>query len=412
MHFSLATRASLLSAAFALTSASWAAAQSTEFTLEVGAISENFLGRSAQYSTLGFNGVALTGNAEYGRLSASVTLGYAQHGDVDAITNYDFSLALGNGDWQIGVGKIDRHWSPSQYDSLILSKNAEAFHSAYLRKSTPSEIDLPVLRWLGAWDGEFFVGTTEDAGQPDDALIMGMRARIRPIKNLEIDFVRTAQWGGAGQASGFDTFVDVLTGRTNSGVSSGANQMAGVGISYKLPNVMDGARIYYQGIGEDEASNLPSCFMHLAGVEVNTPLFGLPSQVTLEHTDTRIKRTENGFCGPNTAYNNGTYSYAQNGTVLGSAIDSESVATKLYVKHQLDDMSINWSIGHYTINDKSRAAHRLTNTRSEGFLVSAGVSREFQGGTLSAVIAHQDFDLNTAGFSDGTRVGVSYKRSF
>jgi len=387
-------------------------AQDLDFTLDVGGISDDFLGRSAQYSTLGFNGVALTGSTEVGRLSASVTLGYAQHGDVDAVTNYDFSLALGQGNWQIGVGKIDRHWSPSQYDSLILSQNAEAFHSAYLRKSTPTEIDLPVLRWLGAWDGEFFIGTTEDAGQPEDALIMGMRARIRPVQNLEIDFVRTAQWGGEGQPQSFGTFVDVLTGRTNSGVSSGANQMAGVGISYTLPNVMDGVRIYYQGIGEDEAESLPSCFMHLAGVEVNTPLFGLPSQVTLEHTDTRIERTEGGFCGPNTAYNNNTYSYAQNGVVLGSAIDSESVATRLYVKHQLDDMNIDWSIGHYTINDQSRAAHRLTPTRSEGFLISAGVSREVQGGTLSALIAHQDFDLPTAGFGEGTRVGLSYRRAF
>ncbi len=339
------TRTGLCAAVLALSSASGAAAQGTNFTLNMGGISEDYLGRSAKHSTLGLNGAALTGAVDYGRLSASVTLGYAQHGTVDTLANYDVSLALGNGNWQIGVGKIDRHWSPSQYDSLILSQNAPAFHSAYLRKSTPSEIDLPVLRWLGAWDGEFFIGTTEDAGQPDEALIMGMRARIRPVKNLEIDFVRTAQWGGAGQPQDFKTFVNVVTGRTNSGVSSGANQMAGLGLSYTLPNVMDGARIYYQGIGEDEAGYLPSCFMHLAGVEVNTSLFGLPSQVTLEHTDTRIKRTTNGYCGANTAYNNSTYSYAQKGTVLGSAIGSESAATKLYVTHQLDDMNIDLGIG-------------------------------------------------------------------
>jgi hypothetical protein len=120
---------------------------------------------------------------------------------------------------------------------------------------------------------------------------MGMRARIRPIENLELDFVRTAKWGGAGQPQDFETFLRILTGRSNSGAASGANQMAGVGISYTLPNIADGVWIYYQGIGEDEASYLPSCFMNLGGIEVKTPLLGVLSHVTLEHTDIRVKRT-------------------------------------------------------------------------------------------------------------------------
>jgi hypothetical protein len=34
------------------------------------------------------------------------------------------------------------------------------------------------------------------------------------------------------------------------------------------------------------------------------------------------------------------------------------------------------------------------------------------GGTLNALIAHQEFDLNTAGFNKGTRVGVSFEKTF
>lgn len=403
---------SALSLALAAGATTSASADSTEFKLTIGGITEDYIGRSEQYSTLGFNGVALSGAVDYGRLSASATLGATQHGSFDTLANYDISLALGDGDWQIGVGKIDRHWSPSQYTSLILSKNAPAFHSAYIRKSEPSTTDLPVLRWLGDWDGEFFVGTTEDAGQPDNALFLGMRARIRPIENLELDFVRTAQWGGTGQPQDFDTFLRILTGRTNSGAASGANQMAGIGISYTMPNIADGVRVYYQGIGEDEAGYLPSCLMHMGGVEVNTPLFGVPTQVTLEHTTTRIELSPAGFCGPNTAYRNGTYSYAQNGIVLGNAIDSESVSTSLHVKHELSDMSVNWSLGHYIINDQSLASHRLTTTRTEGYVVTVGLSRDMLGGTLSALIAHQDFDLNTAGFNKGTRVGLSFEKTF
>lgn len=406
------SRIGILGAALSLTAATTVSAETPEFTLTFGGISDDFIGRSQQYGTLGFNGVAFSGTAEYGRLSASATIGEPIFGNAHTLANYDLSLALGNGNWQIGVGKIDRNWSPSQYSSLILSQNAPAFHSAYIRKSEATEIDLPVLHWLGAWDGEFFIGTTEDAGQPDNALIMGMRARVRPIDNLEIDFVRTAQWGGSGRPQDLDTFLRILAGRTNEGGAASANQMAGVGVSYTLPNLADGTRVYYQTIGEDEAGGAPSCLMHMGGIEVNIPLFGVPSQVTLEHTDTRIARTSNGFCGANTAYRNGTYSYANQGVVMGSAIDTQSASTALYVKHQLDDMTVDWSIGHYLINDQSLATHRLTSTSAEGFIVSAGVSREMLGGTLSALIAHQGFGLNTAGFGNGTRVGVSFQKTF
>lgn len=380
------------------------------FDVTVGGLSDDFLGRSEQYGTLGFNGVSATTRLETGRLSASATVAHVQYGDVDTLANYDVSLGLGN--WRIGVGKVDRNWSPSQYSSLILSQNAPAFHSAYIKKEEATEIDLPVLRWLGPWDGEFFVGTTEDAGQPDNALIMGMRARIRPIDNLEIDFVRTAQWGGAGNPQDFNTFLKVLAGATNEGGAASANQMAGVGISYSLPNLANGTRVYYQTIGEDEAGGGPSCLMHMGGVEVNLPLFGVPSQVTLEHTDTRIARTSGGFCGANTAYRNGSYSYAQNGVVLGSAIDSQSVATNLYVKHELDHMQVNWGVGHYTINDASSATHRLSTGRVDGFVVSAGFSKDIYGGTLTALVAHQGFALDTAGLGEGARVGVSFSKSF
>lgn len=404
---------SLLSAT--LLSSGIALAEPASGTLTLGAISEDFLTRSEQFGTLGFNGAAIGGTLQFGSLSASATVGQTQHeqasGDFDALINYDVSLRFAQ-NWRAGVGRIDRNWSPSQYSSLILSQNAPAFDSVYLIKDRPSTIDLPVLRWLGDWDGEVFIGTTNDEGQPDNALIMGMRARIRPIENLELDFVRTAQFGGAGQPQDFNTLLRVLGGRSNEGAARGANQMAGIGLSYSLPNLGGGSRIYYQFVGEDEAGYFPSCLMHMGGVETNTLLFGIRSQITIEHKDTTIARTTSGACGANTAYQNGTFSYANNGVVLGSAIDTQGKATTLYMKHKLDETSVNWSVGHYTINDQSLATHRLSTTRSTGLVATAGLSQPLLGGTVSALIAHQDFDLNTAGFDKGTRVGVSFQTSF
>jgi hypothetical protein len=120
MSLFLCAQHTVLSIALATSAATFASADSTEFKLTFGGITEDYLGRSEQYSTLGFNSIALSGAAEYGRLSASATVGKYQHGSFETIANYDNSLALGAGDWQIGVGKIDRHWSPSKYTSLIL----------------------------------------------------------------------------------------------------------------------------------------------------------------------------------------------------------------------------------------------------------------------------------------------------
>lgn len=405
-------RAAFLGASVTLGTASSAAADDLSFGITIGGLTDDFLARSEQYSTLGFNGASLTSSFEYKRLSASVTAASTIDGPNKTLSSYDLSLRLGNGNWQVGAGKIDRHWSPSKYTSLIMSKNAAAFHSAYLRKSEATKTDLPVLRWLGAWDGEFFFGTTEDAGQPDGSLIMGMRARIRPVANLEIDFVRTAQWGGEGKPQSLRTFFDVLSGDTNEGDASSANQLAGVGISYTLPKLARGTRVYAQAVGEDEAGRLPSCLFYVAGVEMDLSLFGVPSQITLEHTDTRVDHTENGFCGPNTAYRNGIYSYAQNGVSLGAAIDSESASASLRVKHELQDMTVNWSIGNYQINDASSGNHRLSSGRVQGVLVTAGFSREMFGGTVSAVVAHQGFELDKAGLREGARIGLGFSKSF
>lgn len=181
-------------------------AETKKARLTSGALTEDYFGRSERYSSLGFNGVSFSAQQDFGRMSVSGTLGLSKYGDLETLSNYEVSLALGESNWQIGVGKIDRNWSPSQYTSLILSRNAPSVNSIFIRKSDPSATDFPILRWLGDWDGEFFIGTTDDIDQPDNALLMGMRARIRPIQNLELDFVRTAQWGGAGQPQDLKTF--------------------------------------------------------------------------------------------------------------------------------------------------------------------------------------------------------------
>ena len=122
---------------------------------------------------------------------------------------------------------------------------------------------------------------------------------------------------------------------TNSGSNSNINKMAGFGISYTIPTKEIPLRIYGQAIGEDEAGNLPSCFTYLAGLEWTNTKIKYPTIIGIEAIDTRIDKTTNGYCGPNTMYNNNTYDYTNYGKTMGAAIDTEGTSLGLYIRSQI-----------------------------------------------------------------------------
>ncbi len=107
-------------------------------------------------------------------------------------------------------------------------------------------------------------------------MLLGMRFTMAPVEGLELEFLRTAHWGGEGYDSGWSGFTHALFSDTNSGSTANVDQLAGVGFSYQLPKSIAPLRIYGQAIGEDEAGGLPSCFMYLAGFEWSGGIPGLP----------------------------------------------------------------------------------------------------------------------------------------
>ncbi|MEO0937540.1 MAG: capsule assembly Wzi family protein [Pseudomonadota bacterium] len=387
----------------------------TRHTLYFGALSDDFLGRAERYDTLAFSSASLSGQMDQGRLGLSYTLGVKQqlrNDDPEAALRFDASLQLGQ-NWRIGVGVKDRHWSPSQYTSLAISRNAEPAPAAYLSFSAP-QANGRLLSWLGPTRGDIFIGVTDDPGQPDNAKFAGFRFAASPIAGLEIDLFRMIQYGGAGQPDGLGTLFDIFVGDTNTGANAAANQLAGVGLSYSLPGFADanGARIYTQIAGEDEAGGLPSCPFFLVGAEWKTNLWGRASTLTVERVDTRTQGGAGGNCGTNQAYNNANYSYRNKGVVMGAAIGTQSVSTVLYGEHDMDAWSLDWSVGTYSINEESFAQHSLSSTAQSGEIVTIGASRPVNRGTLSGILAYQSFDLDTAGQDAGVRVGVAYSARF
>ena len=317
-------------------------------------------------------------------------------------------VELHTGDWTYGLGAVDRHWSPSRHSSMILSTNARPFLSAYLGKSDFSSFDTPLLAWIGPWKADLFLGQTEGDINPEHTKLFGARLQLQPLSGLEIELARTSQWGGEGRSESLRTLFAMLFGKANEGAAAEVNQLAGIGISYTLPQDLAPVRIYAQAIGEDEAGYLPSCFMYLGGVEGNVNVLGNPTIITLEGATTEIGETPGGYCGPGTAYNNSRYAggYTNFGESMGLPIDSEGRLLQLIFETELPKFNLHWSLAYHEINTHNKSSHRLTSVEQDGLLARVGLTRKIENYSVTSEVWYQSYDLDTADVRRGP--GVSF----
>ncbi|SMY06797.1 capsule assembly Wzi family protein [Flavimaricola marinus] len=358
-----------------------------------------------------FASVGITGQA--GVLQYRLSLGTNEDSDLLLDGSY---VQLDAGNWVYGFGQIDRNWGPSRFSSIIMSSNARPHPTVYIRKENATAFNLPVLEWLGPWDFETFFGQLEEDRATPNAKTFGMRVGINPAPGLTINFERTAQWGGGDRPEDFEAIFSMIFGDTNSTGADpdAANQIAGISFSYDLPPSIAPVRIYGQIAGEDEAANLPIKFMHLAGVELDMPVGGVPSLFTLEMIDTRIDSLGQGSF-PNIAYENRFYpsGYTYEGRVMGVPIDTDGFSLRLSGAHVLDELTVDWGLAQVSINEFGTLDHRLSSVPVSGVVADLGGSYDFGNGmSLRAGVSYQDFDLDTAGISEGLSGSVLLSRTF
>lgn len=385
-------------------------ADDTVFTLSLQYIGKPFLG---QRPALGFSGDYATAASlagDRGPLAFELRFGIDEA--YSGVLLDGSFLEYRAGPWALGVGAPERTWGPSRYSSLVLSRNARPVPGAYLRRD-PQRSEWFWLSWLGPIESEFFLGVLDGHATPNNPRFLGTHIGVEPLPGLEIEVVRMAQFGGDGRDNSFDAFTDALLAAEDETGTFG-NQVAGVGISKTWWENVLPLRTYVQAVGEDEAGNLPSCWFYLAGLERRFQSGRVKSSLSLEATDTRVDFTEHGFCGPNTAYNNSHFAqgYTHSGVALGAPIDSEGTSLVLYGEHEFAPFDLSWSIGAYRINDATQAENRLSSTRVDGEIVSLLLSRSWNNLEVDAYIAHQGFDLNSAGLARGFRVGLGARIEF
>lgn len=307
-----------------------------------------------------------------------------------------------------GIGSISRNWSFSPNTSLILSSNARPIPSAYFKLKTLNKSSLPVLSLLGPWSLEAFNGILDVDRGPHEALLLGTRITLNPVKGLDFELIQTSQWGGDGYRNDFKALKSAFIGNTNEDSSDYINKMAGIGLSYQFPNTYLPIRFYGQVIGEDESGNLPSCLMHMFGADWAGNIAQKSIKVGFEVVDTRIDTSSHGNCGANTAYNNSTFSYTNKNTVLGDEIDTEGNSFEVHSSIQLSSsISFKYSIKEYTINDANYNDHRLSSSRENGFLNTASLGWKRNDTVINLSLSHQNFKLDKKNITDGINLVLS-----
>lgn len=178
--------------------------------------------------------------------------------------------------WQVGVGRVARHWGPGWDGSLILGTAARPFFSFGVEARSGALAPDSFWHWLGEVDLSVFFGWLDERrGDYDDPYLMGARVQLRPWPSLQIGLSRVAMWGGDGRDNSWRTFWTALSGRDNQdgpGAEQPGNQLAGIDLRWDVSQWtqwLGGVALYVQWIGEDEAGNfnLPSKYMRQVGAE-------------------------------------------------------------------------------------------------------------------------------------------------
>jgi len=360
--------------------------------------SENVLGVHNNLRTQNKSNVDF--NFEYSKrsLSSQLSLNFDDHDKFNFDNSYiNYEKGIAN----LSIGKVDRIWSFSKKSSLILSSNTRPLEALFL--SLENKFNMNWLPSPANWSVELINGSTKNSYNGKNSMLSGARVVISPSDKLNFEFLQTAQWGDQNDKLYSYNIDALLFGNSNEGINSAINKMAGFGLSYSVPLNKNTYRFYSQAIGEDEAGSLPSCYAWMAGLELTAPEMKLPTTLTIEAIDTRVKRSTHGNCGPNTMYNNNVYDYINYETVLGVPIDTEGTSLEIFGQSQVNNnLDINYSTKFISINDKDYSQHRLSSKSNSGTITSLGIYWEKDGFELGGNIGYQNMILDKANVSNGT----------
>jgi hypothetical protein len=259
------------------------------------------------------------------------------------------------GNWVFGAGSINRWWGSGYQDSLILTNNALPSPGVFVQRNVAKPFKSRLLSWMGPWSVSMFANQLESQRSVSHAKLVGAAISLKPSKQLDVSFLRVAQWGGQGRQESASNFWSLVAGWDNcdeNGLScenkenEPGNQLAGVDIKWR-PFRNNPLSLYYQFIGEDEAGGLPSRGMKMFGLSSALYIKGIDGRVFIEKSDTLNEYSAN------LSYNHSIYKdgYRYEGVSIGSIYDNDAEIVTMGVNALINkNNSIDLRLSHGEIN--------------------------------------------------------------
>jgi hypothetical protein len=223
-------------------------------------------------------------------------------------------------------GYMSQWWGPGWISALSLSNNARPMPKIGLERLDTSASTWPILRWLGPWQAEFFIGMLDGPRIQKDGFYNALRFTFNPAPGLEFALARTEQFCGKGHpCAPLRDYFDFNNDPTHTNKTNDQGL-----IDVKYSRVLSGipAQIYMQLMNEDSSPITHSGTSHLFGASVFLLTNANPVRLTAEYSDS--VSTLNIFSFGDDlygfSYNNGTFfdGMRYRGRTIGFSLDSDS----------------------------------------------------------------------------------------
>lgn len=229
------------------------------------------------------------------------------------------------------AGYLDHWWGPGQFTALQLSNNARPMPQFGISRSGTQASSWPILRWLGPWQLEFFLGKLDGPQIQSNVYYNAAHLTINPLPGLEIGLAKTEQFCGQGHPC--SPLRDYFT---NFDFSTHPNNVNGEGaFELKYGRALGGVpfQVYAQVMNEDYSWFTDSGSSHLLGASVFVPTAGSPVKLTMEYADTIATKTLFSFGNNRYGYTYFDYQFPDGmryrGRTLGSSLDADSTLLSL-----------------------------------------------------------------------------------
>lgn len=229
------------------------------------------------------------------------------------------------------AGYLDHWWGPGEISALQLSNNARPMPQIGITRSSSAASSWPVVRWLGPWQWEFFIGKLDGPQVQSNVYYDAMHLTFSPLPGLEIGLAKTEEICGQGHpcAPLRDYFqnIDFATHPNNvNGEGSFELKYSGTagGVAFQ---------VYGQAMNEDYSLFNSSGSSHLFGASLFLPTGGNPVKLTAEYTDSIATKTLFSFGDNIYGFSYRDFQYPDGmhyrGRTLGFGLDTDSTLASL-----------------------------------------------------------------------------------